>query len=549
MPTFRVTDPQTGATLRLTGDSPPTEQELEQIFASVGAQPEAQDGVVTAGDAGAISPAGQRQQGIGDQILGGVAAAGQIAGEIIREPIKGLIGIGGALLPGEEGQGVRAMQAFEQQAPQLIEGTAAEESLQAVGEAIAPVGEAISAAETGLGEAAFEATGSPTAAAAATAIPTALLEAVGLGAGGRVARGAVKPSKRAIDKAIRQAAPEAETIKNTSRAIYRELDDSGIKVKPAAYNQLVSKVRRAAREQGLDARITPKAAGALDAMEDVLGSSPSLTEVDVLRKLAGNVAKAPDAAEAALGVRMISEIDDFLDRVPSNALTKGDISSAQVGAKYRAARDLWGRARKSELLQEAVENAKDVASGFENGIRIELRKIARNKKLSKFFTDAEKAAIKDVVRGNPAQNFAKLIGRFGFSEGGATNVLTALSGVGLGGVAGGGIGAFAVPAVGTASRQVAQKLTRGRAAFVDSVVRAGSDGKKVAEAYLNTVPKASRSVDDLSRLLSDPAIDTKGMIKSSNSLIRQATEIAEGRKIIGAAAGAAVPSALREDEI
>ena len=32
MPTYQVTDPQTGKTLKLTGDSPPTEQELEQIF-------------------------------------------------------------------------------------------------------------------------------------------------------------------------------------------------------------------------------------------------------------------------------------------------------------------------------------------------------------------------------------------------------------------------------------------------------------------------------------------------------------------------------------
>ena len=34
MPTFEVTDPQSGITLELVGDSPPTEQELEQIFAS-----------------------------------------------------------------------------------------------------------------------------------------------------------------------------------------------------------------------------------------------------------------------------------------------------------------------------------------------------------------------------------------------------------------------------------------------------------------------------------------------------------------------------------
>ena len=38
MPTYKVTDPGTGKTLRLTGDSPPTEQELEQIFSSSSSQ-------------------------------------------------------------------------------------------------------------------------------------------------------------------------------------------------------------------------------------------------------------------------------------------------------------------------------------------------------------------------------------------------------------------------------------------------------------------------------------------------------------------------------
>ncbi len=35
MPTYKVTDPTTGRTVKLTGDSPPTEQELEEIFASL----------------------------------------------------------------------------------------------------------------------------------------------------------------------------------------------------------------------------------------------------------------------------------------------------------------------------------------------------------------------------------------------------------------------------------------------------------------------------------------------------------------------------------
>lgn len=38
MPTYRIKDPSTGRTIRLTGDSPPTEQEIEGVFKSVGQQ-------------------------------------------------------------------------------------------------------------------------------------------------------------------------------------------------------------------------------------------------------------------------------------------------------------------------------------------------------------------------------------------------------------------------------------------------------------------------------------------------------------------------------
>jgi len=40
MPTFRVTEPNSGRTIRLTGDSPPTQQELEQIFSQFEVQQE-----------------------------------------------------------------------------------------------------------------------------------------------------------------------------------------------------------------------------------------------------------------------------------------------------------------------------------------------------------------------------------------------------------------------------------------------------------------------------------------------------------------------------
>ena len=253
--------------------------------------------------------------------------------------------------------------------------------------------------------------------------------------------------------------------------------------------------------------------------------------------------------EKAIGGRIVYEIDDFLDKAGPEKLTAPEgVDISDVGSKYRAARNLWGRARKSELISEAIENAKSRASGFENGIRIELGKLAKNKKTRKFLTKDEIAAIKDIEKGNFQQNFSKFLGRFAFNEGRANNVLTALGGVGGGAVVGGPAGAVAVPVVGQVARGVASRLTKGRAEFLDAVTRAGSRGEEITKAYLNSVPKGKRRAAELSNLLSDPNVDLAPLFESSNQTVKRAAEIAAGRQMLGAAAGAIVPAASTQEE-
>lgn len=83
MPTYEVTDPTTGRTVELTGDSPPNEQELEAIFAQIGAPatespfPTGQDflrsGQEYVGNlAQAVLHPIQTAQGLGNLALGGV---------------------------------------------------------------------------------------------------------------------------------------------------------------------------------------------------------------------------------------------------------------------------------------------------------------------------------------------------------------------------------------------------------------------------------------------------------------------------------------------
>lgn len=497
------------------------------------------------------------------QLLGELEGRGAAGAEIleplatvvtgaIAEPVAGIAGIAQSINPlAEPGAGARAVEATREALTFQPQTEAGQAGFEVVGEVLEPVGEALQSVERGLGDSVFEATGSPALAAAATTVPTAIMEAIGVGVGGRLARRSksIQPSRAQVRSMLNEAAPDVETLKNLSRQVYEELDQSGISVKPEAYKNLVKNVKAAAKKQGLSRRTTKKSFGAIKDLEDVVGTSPKLSDIDDLRKVAQGVANDIDLTEKAIGGRIVSEIDDFLDKVKPENLGKPEgVNISDIGSKYRAARNLWGRARKSELIAEAIENAKGRASGFENGIRIELGKLAKNKKTRKFLTKDEISAIKDIERGNAQQNFAKFLGRFAFNEGRANNVLSALGGVGGGAIVGGPVGAVAVPVTGQIARGIASKITLNRAKFLDDIVRAGKNGEEITKAYLAFVPKGKRSAADLSRLLSDPNIDLESLFKSSNETIKKAAEIAAGNQLIGASLGALAPTAIQSTQ-
>lgn len=96
MPTFMVTDPTSGRKVRLTGDSPPTDAELEEIFAGLPSldqiaqqtQPEADQGLFRS-----PSEALEQAKGVG-------GAAGQLASTVATDVAGGLAGLGTAALTG-----------------------------------------------------------------------------------------------------------------------------------------------------------------------------------------------------------------------------------------------------------------------------------------------------------------------------------------------------------------------------------------------------------------------------------------------------------------
>ena len=463
----------------------------------------------------------------------------------IAEPIAGVAGLAQSLNPfANEGAGARAVESTREALTVQPGSPAGQRGLQTLGETIAPVAEKIAGFESFLCDATFEATGSPTLAAAATTLPTALLEVIGAATGRGLlkAKSSIKKAglERRVEKALIEGAPGIEQLKEVTRGVYKELDQSGVSLKAGAYERLVSDIEKSASEVGFNRRssatLLPKSDRVIKSFNESIGDELTLTEIDNLRREAGIAAKSPDAADAAVGVAIINTIDKFLDTVPESALTPGNIDAAKVAPKFKLARDLWGRARRAELLNDAMEVAGRGASGFENGIVIQFRQILNNKKKSRFFKKDELKALNDVVQGDFNRNLAKLVGKFGFTEGHVTGLIGGSLGVAAGSAAFGVPGAIAVPVIGQVSKKLAQRLTRNKAEFANQVVRAGTDGNKIAKAYISHTPKKLQSSTELAELLSRPdiALDTLDF----TPLIDDAANIAKGNKVLTAVTAA-----------
>jgi hypothetical protein len=325
-------------------------------------------------------------------------------------------------------------------------------------------------------------------------------------------------------KLLEESAPTIEGLKQAARGVYKEIDNLGITINPRSVNRLSNELSSVARREGFNRRIHPKVSAALDEFKSVRKRPQTLSELDVLRKVTNGAARSIDPDEARIGQILLGRIDDSLDNLKSANFTNP--AKTDIGGKYRDARQLWRRAKKSELLEEAFEKAKNQASGFENGIRTQFRSILNNKKKLKGFTPEEIKSMQTVVRGGTAENLAKAIGKFGFNEGQASTMLMGSLGVAGGAAIAGAPGAVAVPLIGQVSKTLAQKLTRRNARGADLIVRAGNDGLDVVKSYLKAVPAKERSSQELTELLLRPNISLEVLKKQIPKLPKESKKLA-----------------------
>lgn len=352
--------------------------------------------------------------------------------------------------------------------------------------------------------------------------------AAGLGGAAEVAAPVVSMVKKAaqnkaVTRAIIKSSPDISVLKEKAKEGWKALDNLGVKVKPRAFRDFVGPLEARLKKEGLDKTLHPQSTAALKRLTEDMGSAKTFSELDTLRRIASDAAGAIDKpADARLGSIMVRSMDDAIDEL-----------SKSVGGTAKEARALSQRTFKSRTITDMIENAGHTASGLENGLRIEARKILKSAKKRRGFTPVELKALSTIEKGTSMANTAKFLGKFGVSEGQATSMLGASVGVGGGaglgslfGPGGAAVGAITVPALGQIAKKTAQRLTLKNTRYADALARAGKDARSITTAYLKNTPKTSRSVADLTEILLDSNLKPA-------DLIRYKDAITPAKKLIG----------------
>jgi hypothetical protein len=537
MSEYRITDQKTNRQITVSGDTPPTAADIEEIFSSL--EPQRQVPAATVRE-----PQPGLKEYAGEAISAFVRPASSLF-DIATAPGQALLRGAGFDVP-------------------TLRSTVAERGEfageGAMSQAIAAAGELGSMAVTGGGFQRFLAKGLTEVGRFGESTLSRVLQSLGAstptddlimgmvsGAGGeaaaelssdlfgeesrefgRFAGQVVSPAAWAVTSRslinisknlLAEAAPSIERIRGAARAGYAMLDEAGVQANGPSISMLRKKVGDFANEFNIDPS-TGK--GALDAkLNQLLLAAESgkvsygfLSEVSSsLKKLGG--ATDTQGYNSRQAAEMIDEI--IFDIVPENPEVLGGQSVSELIDKTR---DLWRRASVAQNIENLQESARlnamkeggDYVKSFRNSLINFLK--PTNKQL-KFLNREEKKILEDIVKGNSIENTLKGFSRIGINSADYIKTLligsagTAISSLQYGqplittAAAATGVGALSVTGLSAIAKAISNQLFRSNARLGQQLIKLGdiSKAEDVARIYLKETPKDRRNARDLTALL------------------------------------------------
>lgn len=308
-------------------------------------------------------------------------------------------------------------------------------------------------------------------------------------------------NRRATNKAVKaaaEAAPEPSALRRESKALFDSMEKRGVSFKDDASARLLSGLVEDLR--GFDSDVAPATMRKIGALANKAEAGLTFDGLMNTREVLGKIAinRTADGAAASTALK---RVDEFMETLLESDAA-GDV--AGLSDDWKRARALWKRFRNSERLSEAIDRAKDAASGYENGLRVEFRKLRNNKKAWSALSREEKQVVLEVTRGSPIGNLMRRFAGWGGGEGQQRNLLNMSAGMALGygagravaGEIGGVAGAGAVMGAGKLAARGSEAATEEAAQRALNFV---ANGGRFAQPEPLMLPMTENALTALSR--------------------------------------------------
>lgn len=261
----------------------------------------------------------------------------------------------------------------------------------------------------------------------------------------------------AVNAAIKNA-PDASELSTVASKMFDTAKNSGVIVKPQAFNNLAHDLVTKANAKDIDPDLDGAAVTVyrrLVEMSQAGAQDPgalSISKIHNLRQKAQDVAFAPDAKPRTR--QFAQDVVDGLDSLmttgnltgkKSNLLTSGPNAGSLAGDIQLGAISTWARAKKVGLIESALNAAPNYLAGTESGLRSQFKTLLNNKRYRGLWTPVERQALQQVINGGPITRGLRVLGMF-----------RGLGGVTIGGAIGGPAMAIAGGVAGAAGRKLTE---------------------------------------------------------------------------------------------
>ena len=303
----------------------------------------------------------------------------------------------------------------------------------------------------------------------------------------------VSSALRAKPTSINPVMPKVPTtrqLKRSASAKYTKAEDAGLEYSAASVSKLADDMERALTAETRIAETNPELYSKINQLRNQPAGAVAarLESLDVLRRQLQNIAGHPKPEKSSSAIIALNMLDNFLERniSTSNVARPATATGTLSTATQREAAD---RQAATEAVQTLKDARTDRAAAFrseelaklqkkgelragstgagknaDNATRQNLVNLLTNEGKIRGFNATEKAFIEKIIMGGKGKNAARLVGNLLGGGGGLGAFASGTVGSGAGFLAGGTpgavVGSLLLPAVGRASKSVANALTK-----------------------------------------------------------------------------------------